>query len=344
MVPGAMPSGFQGAFEGLGRRSLPIVICLGDNAWPCATCQTTPVCLLTQMSLLPSFKLTMKYLLLTAVLFWSISATAQEVTIGAFNLENLFDVWDDPYTSDGDPKPAPKLAPLGQAISAIDADILGVCEVENTASLERVISEHAPDAGFKHIFTQPTNSGRGIQLGLMSRYPVEKVTSYRFNTLSLPGDRRQWKLARDLLHATVRVGEHELHLFMAHFKSKRSSNGDPQSAAWRLAEATFARSVIDDLLAQNPQALIAFMGDLNDTANSQTLKALTGRDGLIDSHRGDLARIPTYLRKPYRDRIDFILMSPALAKHQTGADTLRDPKKLKGSDHAPVTARFKLPQ
>lgn len=270
-------------------------------------------------------------------------AHAEKVTLGSFNLENFFDVWDDPYTQDGDPKPAPKIKPMGLAVANMDADILGVCEVENGHVLQRLVDDHAPHANYQHIFTQPTNSNRGIHLGFMSRFPVESVTSYRFNTLKLPNDSREWTIARDLLHATFRVGEHRLHVFMAHFKSKRDSRGDKQSASWRLAEAVFTRKIVDDLLQADPQAMIAVMGDLNDTLESPTLRALLADARLIDAHHDKPKTMATYLREPYRSKIDYILVSPALAKHQTASGIVTDPKMLKGSDHAPITASFDLP-
>lgn len=271
-------------------------------------------------------------------------AGADELTIAAYNVENFFDVYDDPYTNDGDPKETYELERVASALRAIDADVVGFSEIENTAVLDALIQEYLPDMGYAYTTVQPTNSQRGIHLGIASRYPVVSITSYRFNTLTLPGDDRQWRFARDLLHAVIDVNGIKVDVFVVHFKSRRTvSDDDPRSSTWRLAEATFTAALIQELLAEDPERLLTIMGDFNDELETPTIQALL-RAGLINSH----ADVPveeqiTYLNPPYRSQIDFIFTSPTLAAATVSAEIISDPELTDGSDHAPVTLTVDLP-
>lgn len=294
----------------------------------------------------------------SAVLAWLLlvmlplaTAAAQDgrrLRIACYNVENLFDVFDDPYTQDErtDVKPREQVEALAAAIRRVDADVVALCEVEQEGLLRAMVYEFLPQMGYEYIAAGDTNSAHGIRLGVISRYPIARLASYRFRRLRLEGDPRTWRFARDLTHATIQLKDGlSLELFAAHFKSKLDSADDPQSAHWRLAEATAARQIIDELLNQNPQALVALVGDLNDSPDSPPLSKLLAGGRLIDAH----ASLPasqriTYLRKPFRGTIDYILVSPALAAKQVpgSARVLDDPALLAGSDHAPIVAEFDL--
>jgi endonuclease/exonuclease/phosphatase family metal-dependent hydrolase len=272
----------------------------------------------------------------------------QRLTIAAYNVENAFDVFDNPYADDHTMEPKPRWAweALAAAIRSLDADVIGISEVENEHVLRAMAQELLPDMGYRYITSLPTNSGRGINLGVMSRRPILRVASYRFRELSLPGDQRRWRFARDLLHVTIQAtDEHELDVIVVHFKSKRETSGDPQSAAWRLAEATEARRIIEGILEREPDRLLAIVGDFNDTPDSRTLATLKA-DGLLTDAHTELPprqRI-TFLHEPFRSTIDYILASPALAARLVPGSAIvpTDPELLKGSDHAPVAATFDL--
>ncbi len=273
------------------------------------------------------------------------AAQAQDdVSVAAFNLENFFDIYDNPYTDDADPKVPFEVGQLAAALTALDADIVGICEVENEAIVRAMLHNHAPQLGYRYLTVQPTNSGRGINLGVLSRHPIYSLTSYRFNDFTLPGENRSWRFARDLLHVQIDINDTMLHLFVVHFKSKRTTDdSDPQSTTWRRAEATFARGVINDILADDPQARIAIVGDFNDTLDSTPMRALLDGGQLLDTHADLPADAVTYLNEPYRARIDFVLASPALDALRTEAVIASDEAILGGSDHAPVMTTFAWP-
>jgi len=290
---------------------------------------------------------------IAVVLVGSSMATAQQLRVACYNVENWFDVFDDPYANDEstDVKTRAELVQIAAAIRELDADVVGFCELESEGALKGFVRELLPDMGYEYVAVSRTNSGRGIHIGIISRKPIVSVTSYRFQTLSFPGADRTWKFARDVPRFVIQASEDvQVHCFMVHFKSKRDSSNDPNSNKWRRAEATRLWQIIDSLYEKNPETPVILMGDLNDTPETVTLQVLqtpgvTGKPALVDITKGmpEEDRI-TYLREPYRSQIDYILTSPNLAENVV-ADSitiLKDKQLLAGSDHAPVAATFNL--
>ena len=273
--------------------------------------------------------------------------------VAAYNLLNLFDVFDDPYTEDERTavKPRKEVKQVVEAIRSLDADLVAVSEIENEGVLKAVNTEFLHDMGYRYVAALDSNDGRGITTGVLSRKPIVSVTSYRWQELRLPGEERVWSFARDLMHVRVQVTPQRIaHVFVVHFKSKHTTHkDDPQSAKWRLAEATAARRIINEILQADPNAWVMITGDFNDTPETPTISTLTattdGRPGLIDTHSHlDADKRITFLRPPYRSTIDYILVSPSLADRVVKAQSyvLADESLLEGSDHAPVVTTFKL--
>lgn len=285
----------------------------------------------------------------------ALAATAEDgtLTIATYNVENFFDVYDNPYTQDEVTrvKPHQDIAAVVSALRAIDADVVAVTEIENEHVLHAIAREYLADLGYRYVVAGQSNDGRGIRVGVLSRLPIRKVVSYRLRDLTLPNAPGRWRFARDLTQVTIEVNEtRELHLLAVHYKSKRDSTGDPNSARWRLAEAIETRKVVDELFVDaGPNAWVAVVGDFNDTPESSPLVAVQG-DATSPSHLLDVHRnLPaseriTYLREPYRSTIDYILVSRAMAARLVAgsARVLGEDESLAGSDHAPVLASFDI--
>ncbi|MEX0778055.1 MAG: endonuclease/exonuclease/phosphatase family protein [Phycisphaeraceae bacterium] len=292
-------------------------------------------------------------------------AARKTVTLAAYNVEWMTDVFDDPYTEDEakPPKPHKDLEQIARALRTLDADVVTFTEVENEGLLRAFVGEMLGDMGYRHVAVPITNSGRGQNVGVISRLPIVSLTSYRFMDLKdedaavrdgqTDTDGKTWQFARDLVQVKLQVTPtRTLTVFAVHFKSKWDSAGDKKSVRWRKAEAVMARQIIADMLKHDPDAWITLQGDFNDTPESATLEALLKREQggqavLIDQHAGmpKEARI-TYLKPPYRNAgpIDYILASPALHRRLVAdsARVLADESLLSGSDHAPIVAMFEV--
>lgn len=264
------------------------------------------------------------------------------------NMQNFFDAFDDAYTWDEDawPKPRRQTEPLGEHLKAIDADFIACQEIENVGILTRFRDWNFPDAGYDYIWTNYMQGQRGINNGFISRIPASKICMRKFTTLTLPGESRKWFYARDLVSAELApASDVRLTVYIVHLKSKRDSEGDPNSDKWRLAEAKGLAEIIRKQLDADPDAYLVATGDFNDTPDSAPIKTLLSA-GLINPH----ASIPadqrvTYLKKPYRSTIDYMLVSPALAEHVTpgSAKIVGKTTDQTGSDHAAVVTGFDLP-
>jgi endonuclease/exonuclease/phosphatase family metal-dependent hydrolase len=275
------------------------------------------------------------------------------LTVAAFNIENLFDVWDDPYTSDEgtDVKPREELEKIAATIRKLNADVIGLSEVENEGVLKSFVAQMLGDMGYKHVAAAASNDGRGIRTAVVSRLPIRSITSYRFLDLKLDGATRTWRFARDLMHVQLEVSDKRTaHAFVVHLKSMRDDGDDKKSMNWRTAEALMARKIIDGVQAKEPGAWVVMLGDFNSLADTPPMKALTDDAAtgghevkpLIDLHAHVPLDTASYLKKPYRSRIDYILANEPLAKRvvKESAKVVEEKELAGGSDHAPVVATF----
>jgi predicted extracellular nuclease len=267
------------------------------------------------------------------------------VTVGTYNVLNLFDEYDDPYhTDEGTPhKPKEQLEKLATTIRTADADVLALQEVENRGYLERFVTAYLSDMGYKHVVCIESNDRRGIDCAVLSRLPVGPVTSYRHLRFPDGSGEEMW-FRRDLLQVQIEPpGYPAFTIFTVHFKSKRG--GAKTTTKYRLGEARQTRTILDDLLARDRDALFLICGDFNDTWDSAPLKALRGKGATA---LGDfLADLPkdadTYNRGPH-GMIDFALASPAMAKRYIpkSCRIIKGSVDSSGSDHNPVLLQFNL--
>lgn len=272
---------------------------------------------------------------------------AGTIRIATFNVENLFDNSDDPYTNDdsAEPKPRPKLEQLAASIRTLQADVLALQEVESRGYLERFVEVFLADQGYRHIVQFEGNDIRGIDVALLSKLAIGKVVSHRH--LSFQGaDGKPQRFSRDVLTVEIQpTTGRPFEVWVLHLKS--NSDGRQYAEPVRLAEAAEVRRLLNERLSTVPQPRIVVCGDLNDTPESETVKSLTGEGAA--ALQSAWQEIPTteqisYHREPYRSLIDFIFWSPALAgdfvpkSYRVIAQTTGEP----GSDHFPVVAEFEI--
>jgi endonuclease/exonuclease/phosphatase family metal-dependent hydrolase len=149
-------------------------------------------------------------------------------------------------------------------------------------------------------------------------------------------------------------------LIVAHLKSRRPVP-DADEAEERLGEANVLRGIIDDHLKINPNTKLIILGDFNDTKNSDPIKKIIGRGKfkLTDTRPAERNGDNEPGQPPYFEprnvawtyfygaddtysRIDYILLSPAMARDWVKAETYipRIPNWGIGSDHRPIVATF----
>ena len=218
--------------------------------------------------------------------------------IGTYNVENLFDRFDDPYETGDDAtgryrtslKSRAKLYDLGYRIRQSKVDILGIQEVENYGALKDFV-QSSVGPKFKvqsGITSQQSNDPRGIDLGVLSSLPLGRVISHRFNRFRTFAG-KQYRFARDCLQVEILDADRSavlLTVFVCHFKSK-CSECDPvaepdayrldqqKSADKRNAAAVEVVRIIQSQFSPDTERF-AVLGDFNDTPDSPAITPLAG--------------------------------------------------------------------
>jgi len=213
-----------------------------------------------------------------------------------------------------------------QVVKDVNADILAVVEAEDRVALTRFNEQLLEPIGspYSGIMLIDGNDERGIDVGLMTKGAavVESIVSH---VDDIEGGNRVF--SRDCPEFTVRISATETLLVMVnHLKSK--GYGSPAASnARRKAQSKRVREIYDQRRASGVN-LIAIVGDFNDTPASDPLKPLIGNGSdlkdIFDhpSFVGD-GRPGTYLNGTASNKIDYILLSPALFARVTGGGVFR---------------------
>ena len=304
-------------------------------------------------------------LLIFCLLMLTLPSLAKEVTVMSYNVENMFDVFDDPYTGDEgtDVKTRSEIAIIAKAIVHADADVIVFQELENEYLLQGMVDTFLKDSGYEYIACQRTNSTRGINLGVISRLPIKSLTSHRFKTLTHPdAPGKTWKFARDAMQITLNIDGAELHLFNVHLKSNSKRPGDEHSMLWRTSEAIALKGLIREMVQKDPDALVIAMGDFNSNietrpeqvrpwpATEYLRKAEDDGSQLLNDAHDEIEafekRITIPGSGPYPSAIfDYIYASPKLHTMlvKDSAKIISDPSLVSGSDHYPLYATYDIP-
>jgi len=219
----------------------------------------------------------------------------------------------------------------------INADILGVVEAESRPALKRfsdALLAEVHGAPYDQVMLIDGNDDRGIDVGILARsdYRLTTIQTHVFDT-----DGQGVIFSRDCCeyHFTTPGGE-PLAVLVNHFKSKGfGTPGDPIGAKRRQRQAARVARIYDGLRGSGMD-LIAVIGDLNDDPASDALNPLISGTDLRD-----ISTHPTFDFGPRkgtfgsgneRDKIDYVLLSPALFARATGGAVFR-----KGVWHGPKT-------
>lgn len=210
-----------------------------------------------------------------------------EYTVVAYNVENLFDTFDDPNIPDEEFLPGSekqwteeryqkKLDDLAKVISEINPkelpEIIGLVEVENRTVLEDLIRT-GPLANEKYgIVHKESPDYRGIDVALIYRKNDFKVVAHETLPVVFPDD-PEFK-TRDILYIEGKMRNKVVHLFVNHWPSR--IGGEDKTEPKRILAATVLKKKVDQLLAHDSKARIIIMGDMNDEPSNKSLLETLG--------------------------------------------------------------------
>jgi len=250
----------------------------------------------------------MKHSLLIAalLLLLSVSASAQKTkqnyVIGFYNLENLFDTYDDPVKNDNEFLPEgknkwtqakyeKKLHNLATVIRAMADNnrrwhtILGISEIENRLVIEDLVSQPEIAAANYEIVHYDSPDRRGVDVALLYKpdqftYLDSESIPFDFNSdIDFSDTDTSYFKTRDILmvHGLM-AGEH-FAFYVAHLPSRVGGKGGNLRS--RGAEIIYSHSRMME--EKYPGIKIVVMGDMNDNPTDESMaKYLRGQEKLSD--------------------------------------------------------------
>ena len=258
--------------------------------------------------------------------------------LASWNLENWFDKYDDPYRRDEVTKPAyvneARQKRCAAVLRELNADVVALQEVENRFLLQEFVDTHLSDMGYQVVLVEG-NDSRGIDCALLSKLPIRAVTSYQHR--QFPGaDGMMQHFRRDLLRVSLGA-PFDGDVYVVHLKSQF---GDEEADIVREAESAEILRIFGENGLSNPDYRAVVIGDFNEVPELPTITQLIA-GGLIDPMQG--TKKYSYNQEPYLTRIDFALMTRALAGEVESADILDElgEHRLEAcSDHYPLLVSF----
>lgn len=257
-------------------------------------------------------------------------------------------------------------AKLAKRIAAMNADVLAVQEVEDVDTLTAFNHTDLADLGYTFTVLVEGNDPRLIDVGVLSRYPIGAVTSWRHAVH--PADPAQPVFSRDLLEVEILNPTRRkrlLTVFNTHLKSHYVPfTEDPQAGAEaankRRARQGEAIATITSA-RMRPDSAFVVAGDMNDPPASEALAPMLTGIPLTNALSQAIADRPapkdtppapdapwTHRFKPtgqpaQYELFDQLWLSPSLAKQLLSAGIGRRTRLTgDGSDHDPAWVDLRI--
>ncbi len=214
-----------------------------------------------------------------------------------YNVENLFDTYNDSLKADDDFTPGgrmhwtsarfkSKINNLSKVIIAAGEwqppVVVGLCEVENLKVINRLIYETPlGEFDYKPIHFE-SSDGRGIDVALIYREKFVRIlhsSAIRIKKHDL--------FTRDILYCKAKIEDEIFHIFINHWPSR--SAGQIETEELRMAASQTLRHAIDSLFNVSTSEQVIILGDLNDEPTDISVeKGLLARSPGINIEQGTL--------------------------------------------------------
>jgi len=218
-------------------------------------------------------------------------APKKKLAIVFYNVENLFDLENEPGKNDGEFTPGgskkwtqerldKKLEDISRVLSSVNEtelpEIIGLCEVENRQVLESLINTKSLSEGNYQIIHYESPDYRGIDNALIYRPDEFKVISSQPIRIRFPEDPDY--VTRDILYVKGKTLNREtFHFFVNHWPSR--IGGEQETEPKRMHVASILKEKIDSVSHADKNPKIIILGDMNDEpANKSLLNTLGAKD------------------------------------------------------------------
>lgn len=201
-----------------------------------------------------------------------------------YNVENLFDPFDDSltvdeeFTEDGNRywtwfKFQKKLNDIYKTIVAIGNPyppaIIGLCEIENRFVLNQLVYETAFSKFDYRIVQEESPDRRGIDVALL--FDPNRIELLYHQAIHVRFPFSPESSTRDILYVKAKVFQNDtVHLFVNHWPSRWG--GQMASEPKRNYVADILKQKVDSIINEDLTASIIIMGDFNDEAFDNSLR------------------------------------------------------------------------
>ena len=231
-----------------------------------------------------------RFLLLILLFLFPVNLDAQSLTAPVeynllfYNVENLFDVTDDPMTADDEflsggvrhwsykryQEKLNRVAKVLLASCGFDLPvIIGLCEVENRLVLEDLTRKTALAAFNYRIIHKDSPDNRGIDVALL--YRADLILPLEYDYLPLKSQKEEIIHTREILYAVFCFpSQDSLHVFFNHWPSRYSGQAETESL--RIRAANTLKNAVDRIRTNHTEARVVIMGDFNDQPLNKSLK------------------------------------------------------------------------
>jgi endonuclease/exonuclease/phosphatase family metal-dependent hydrolase len=226
-----------------------------------------------------------------------------------------------------EPVDAAAIENTARIIHEVDADILAVIEAEDRIALLRFSDQMLERVGatpYPHTMLIDGNDERGIDVGVLTKQ------DYALNSICSHVDDRDGQglvFSRDCPEYEVQLPSGDMLLVLVNHLKSKGFGSQATSNARRKRQAERIKDIYDRRRAKG-RKLIAVVGDLNDTPDSDPLSPLLGNG----SDLKDVSEHPKWQDDGFpgtwgngnaSGKIDYILLSPELYQKVTAAGVNR---------------------
>ena len=257
-----------------------------------------------------------KYTLSIILVFLTNLNSEEPLTVGFWNVENLFDLENDPIKNDdefsyGGRKNVDqeiydlKINNCSEVLFDLNVDILGLCEIENLRVLNDLnIAYKERDYSIIH-YDSPDN--RGIDNALFYDKNIFSIISSR----AIANRLKNGIKTRDILYVEGEYQNKILHLFINHWPS--NYGGKEKAIPKRTSTAELIIKEIELLTKTDEFAEIILLGDFNENPDDKNIKLLE-KIGLISLMKPMLGKqnIGTYVYRGKDYLYDQIIVNDQL--------------------------------
>jgi hypothetical protein len=212
-----------------------------------------------------------------------------------YNVENLFDPYDDSLTQDDEYTPAgpkhwtynryhDKLLNISRVIVSVGGwdppAMIGLCEVENDRVLRQLVSE-TPLVKYAYRYIHHESPDRrGIDVAFLYNPAVFKVVRDEAVRIIL---KEETGTTRDILYVCGTLWDSDtIHIFINHWPSRYA--GVAASEPKRMEAALTLKHLVDSLFSMYRDPLVIIAGDFNDDLEDHSLSDCLNVLGISDHH------------------------------------------------------------